>query len=197
MVIENEENKEQVEETTDSQSTEATQTEATGEETAQEEPVSEDANAEAHDELAETTAALEELKDKHLRLQAEFDNFRRRTIKEKADLIAQAGERVLCDLLPVIDNFDRALDSIATAESVEGVKEGIDLIYSQFQSFLTKQGVAEIEAKEKDFDADQQEAIARFPVEEEAKKGKVIDVTQKGYTLNGKVIRFAKVVVGE
>ena len=154
-------------------------------------------NSSEQDELSVVKNELEELKDKHLRLQAEFDNYRRRTLKEKAELISSAGEKVLKDLLPVIDDLDRAMESTATAQDVAAVREGLDLIVNKFQNFLKNNGVSEIDAKEQDFDADKHEAVTKFPAPSEDLKGKVIDVVQKGYTLNGKVMRFAKVVVGE
>lgn len=154
-------------------------------------------NSSEQDELSVVKNELEELKDKHLRLQAEFDNYRRRTLKEKAELISSAGEKVLKDLLPVIDDLDRAMESTATAQDVAAVREGLDLIVNKFQNFLKNNGVSEIKAKEQDFDADKHEAVTKFPAPSEDLKGKVIDVVQKGYTLNGKVMRFAKVVVGE
>ncbi|MBR3979778.1 MAG: nucleotide exchange factor GrpE [Bacteroidales bacterium] len=185
---ENLESQEQTEETveqTDVESKEATE----GEETATDE--------ESVDDIEKLRAEYEELKDKHLRLQAEFDNFRRRTIKEKADLITTAGEKVLKDLLPVVDDLDRAMESVATAQDVSAVREGLDLIVNKFNAFLASNGVAEIEAVGLDLDTDKHNAIARFAAPTEDMKGKVIDVTKKGYTLNGKVIRHAEVVVGE
>lgn len=185
---ENLESQEQTEETveqTNVESKEATE----GEETATEE--------ESVDDIEKLRAEYEELKDKHLRLQAEFDNFRRRTIKEKADLITTAGEKVLKDLLPVVDDLDRAMESVATAQDVSAVREGLDLIVNKFNAFLASNGVAEIEAVGLDLDTDKHNAIARFAAPTEDMKGKVIDVTKKGYTLNGKVIRHAEVVVGE
>ena len=185
---ENLESQEQTEETveqTDVESKEATD----GEETATDE--------ESVDDIEKLRAEYEELKDKHLRLQAEFDNFRRRTIKEKADLITTAGEKVLKDLLPVVDDLDRAMESVATAQDVSAVREGMDLIVNKFNAFLASNGVAEIEAVGLDLDTDKHNAIARFAAPTEDMKGKVIDVTKKGYTLNGKVIRHAEVVVGE
>lgn len=185
---ENLETQEQTEETveqTDVESKEATD----GEETATDE--------ESVDDIEKLRAEYEELKDKHLRLQAEFDNFRRRTIKEKADLITTAGEKVLKDLLPVVDDLDRAMESVATAQDVSAVREGLDLIVNKFNAFLASNGVAEIEAVGLDLDTDKHNAIARFAAPTEDMKGKVIDVTKKGYTLNGKVIRHAEVVVGE
>ena len=185
---ENLESQEQTEETveqTDVESKEATD----GEESATDE--------ESVDDIEKLRAEYEELKDKHLRLQAEFDNFRRRTIKEKADLITTAGEKVLKDLLPVVDDLDRAMESVATAQDVSAVREGLDLIVNKFNAFLASNGVAEIEAVGLDLDTDKHNAIARFAAPTEDMKGKVIDVTKKGYTLNGKVIRHAEVVVGE
>ena len=185
---ENLESQEQTEETVEQtyvESKEATE----GEETATDE--------ESVDDIEKLRAEYEELKDKHLRLQAEFDNFRRRTIKEKADLITTAGEKVLKDLLPVVDDLDRAMESVATAQDVSAVREGLDLIVNKFNAFLASNGVAEIEAVGLDLDTDKHNAIARFAAPTEDMKGKVIDVTKKGYTLNGKVIRHAEVVVGE
>lgn len=185
---ENLESQEQTEETveqTDVESKEVTE----GEETTTDE--------ESVDDIEKLRAEYEELKDKHLRLQAEFDNFRRRTIKEKADLITTAGEKVLKDLLPVVDDLDRAMESVATAQDVSAVREGLDLIVNKFNAFLASNGVAEIEAVGLDLDTDKHNAIARFAAPTEDMKGKVIDVTKKGYTLNGKVIRHAEVVVGE
>lgn len=185
---ENLESQEQTEETveqTEVESKEATE----GEEIATDE--------ESVDDIEKLRAEYEELKDKHLRLQAEFDNFRRRTIKEKADLITTAGEKVLKDLLPVVDDLDRAMESVATAQDVSAVREGLDLIVNKFNAFLASNGVAEIEAVGLDLDTDKHNAIARFAAPTEDMKGKVIDVTKKGYTLNGKVIRHAEVVVGE
>jgi molecular chaperone GrpE len=165
-------------------------------ETAEQETVEEETAPET-DDLSVALKELEELKDKHLRLQAEFDNYRRRTLKEKADLITSGGERSLKDLLPVVDDLERAMESIKSAQDVEAVKEGMELILNKFKDYLTKQGVAEIEAKDVAFDVDKHEVVAKFPAPSEDMKGKVIDVTKKGYTFNGKVIRYAQVVVGE
>ncbi len=146
------------------------------------------------EELAEKLA---ELTDKHLRLQAEFDNFRRRTLKEKADLIKSGGESVLINILPVIDDFERALDSLKSVPEEDAGKQGTLLIYAKFKEFLKQNSVKEIDALHKDFDVDHHEAITKIPAPEEDLKGKVVDVIQKGYQLNDKVIRFAKVVIGE
>ncbi|MDR1761131.1 MAG: nucleotide exchange factor GrpE [Bacteroidales bacterium] len=140
---------------------------------------------------------LSELHDKHVRLHAEFDNFRRRTLKEKADLIKSGGEKALIDLLPVIDDFERAMQAMQTSNDVETLKEGVQLIYTKFKTYLKQNGVQEIEAQSQDFDTDKHEAITKIPAPSNDLKGKVIDVIQKGYQLNDKVIRFAKVVIGE
>ncbi|QIA07326.1 nucleotide exchange factor GrpE [Draconibacterium halophilum] len=149
------------------------------------------------DQLEELGEKLQELQDKHLRLQAEFDNFRRRTIKEKADLIKSGGETVLVNILPVIDDFERALDSMKELADEDAGKHGSALIYKKFQEFLKQNNVKEIEAQNADFDVDLHEAITKIPAPSEELKGKVVDVIQKGYCLNEKVIRFAKVVIGE
>lgn len=138
-----------------------------------------------------------EINDKYLRLTAEFDNYRKRNLKEKMELVKSAGEDILINILPVMDNFERAIQSM-DAESKEGaVKEGVEIIYNNFKEFLSQRGVKEIETIGKDFDTDLHEAITKIPAPEENQKGKVIDVIEKGYELHGKVIRFAKVVVGD
>ena len=159
-------------------------------------------------ELEERIAALEndkaELEDKNLRMMAEFDNYRRRTNKEKLDLMETAGEKIFTDMLPLIDDFERARkaypQSLPEGKEVElqyeALKGGLDLIYQKFLSFLDKQGVHAIETEDADFNTDEHEAVTTFAAGED-KKGKVIDCTQKGYKLGEKVIRFAKVVVGE
>ena len=147
--------------------------------------------------LKELEAKLDEISDKHLRLQAEFDNFRRRTVKEKADLIKSGGETVLVNILPVIDDFERALDSLKNVADNDAGKQGTMLIYNKFKEFLKQNNVKEIEALNEEFDVDLHEAITKIPAPEEKLKGKVVDVVQKGYVLNDKVIRFAKVVIGE
>ncbi len=140
-----------------------------------------------------------EMHDKYLRLTAEYDNYRKRSLKEKMDLIKSAGEEILLSILPVIDNFERALSSIEKKSNEEenAVLDGVELIYKNFKDFLAQKGVTEIEAIGKDFDTDLHEAITKIPAPEEKLKGKVVDVTEKGYMMHEKVIRFAKVVVGE
>ena len=137
-----------------------------------------------------------EANDKYLRLYAEFDNYRRRSIKEKSEILQTAGKDVMLALLPVIDNFERAQKSSFT-NSFEAYKEGVELIHNQFNSILTARGLKSIESVGQDFNVDLHEAITNIPAPTEDMRGKVIDETEKGYTLNGHVIRFAKVLVGE
>ncbi len=149
------------------------------------------------DESSVATEDFKEYKDKYLYLQAEFENYRKRTLKEKADLISIASEKVLVDLLPVIDDLERAMETLGKVDDIVAMHEGLELIVSKFQGFLKRNGVIEIEAKEQLFDADKHEAVTKFPSPSKDMKGKVMDVVEKGYTLNGKVMRYAKVVVGE
>ena len=151
----------------------------------------------AHEQIEKLENDLAEMKDRHIRLQAEFDNFRKRTLKEKTELIKSGGESVLANIIPVIDDLDRALASFTDVDDENPQKQGVTLIYNKFQDFLKQNGLKEIEAKEKDFDTDLHEAIVKIPAPTEELKGKVVDVVQKGYLLHEKVIRFAKVVVGE
>jgi len=140
---------------------------------------------------------IKEVDDKYLRLSAEFDNYRKRTMKEKADFAKFADEEVMLKLLPVIDDFDRAIQSIENVEDIKFMKDGLILIYNKFSDFLKQNNIQEIEAIHKDFDTDCHEAITKIPAPDKKLKGKVVDVIEKGYTLNGKVIRYSKVVVGE
>jgi len=136
-------------------------------------------------------------KDKYLRLSAEFDNYRKRTLKEKAELILNGGEKSLGSILPVVDDFERAIKTMETATDVNAVKEGVELIYNKFMAVLAQNGVKVIETKDQPLDTDFHEAIAVIPAPSEAQKGKILDCVQTGYTLNDKVLRHAKVVVGE
>lgn len=138
-----------------------------------------------------------DLREKNLRLMAEFDNFRKRSAKEKLELIQNGGEGVMKKTLPLIDDFERALKAMETAEDVQVVKEGVELIYSKFISFLSENGVSVIPTENEIFNTDIHEAVTTFPATNDEQKGKVIDCVSKGYMLNEKVIRFAKVVVGE
>ncbi|MBL7966223.1 MAG: nucleotide exchange factor GrpE [Prolixibacteraceae bacterium] len=151
----------------------------------------------AEEQLEKAETDLHELRDKHIRLQAEFDNYRKRTLKERMELLKTAGEGVLVNILPVIDDFDRAIQTLNSIEEENPAKEGVKLIYNKFQEFLKLNGVKEIEAKDQAFDTDLHEAITTFPAPSEDLKGKIIDVVQKGYFLNDKVIRHSKVVIGE
>ncbi len=140
---------------------------------------------------------LNDMNDKYIRLVAEFDNYKKRTLRERMDLIKSAGEDILKEILPVVDDFERALQNIDKAKDVEAVKSGIDLIYGKFNEFLKQKGIAQIEAMNAEFDTDKHEAITKIPAPTDELKGKVVDVVKKGYVLNDKVIRFAQVVIGE
>ncbi|MEQ9426699.1 MAG: nucleotide exchange factor GrpE [Cyclobacteriaceae bacterium] len=142
-------------------------------------------------------AEIEEQKDKYLRLYSEFDNFRRRTAKEKLDLVSTANESLVVDLLPVVDDFERAIKASEDKQDSATAKEGLDLVYQKFIKILEQKGVKPIGTKPgDDFDDEQHEAITQIPAPEEKLKGKIVDVVEKGYTLNEKVVRFAKVVTG-
>lgn len=140
---------------------------------------------------------LNELKDKYLRLSAEFDNYRKRTLKEKMEMSKSAGEDLIVKLLPVMDDFERGLSQMNEAKDVKAVQEGVKLIYSKFRETLVQKGLKEIEAKEKEFDTELHEAVTKIPAPSEDMKGMIIDVVEKGYYLNEKIIRFPKVVVGD
>lgn len=140
---------------------------------------------------------LAEMQDRYLRLAAEFDNYRKRTLREKIELTKQAGEKLLLGILPVMDDFERALEHMEISPECTAFKEGVDLIYIKLKDFLKQHGIREIESLNCEFNVDLHEAINKIPVEDESLKGKVIEVLQKGYYLNDKVIRHSKVVVGE
>ncbi len=144
-----------------------------------------------------TEDQLQEAKEKYLRLSAEYDNYRKRTLKEKTDLLKSAGESTISKFLPVMDDFDRAIGSIRDARDIEAVKAGIELIFNKLKDTLAQTGVKEIEALHKDFDTDLHEAVTKIPAPDKKLSGKVVDVIEKGYYLNDKVIRFSKVVIGE
>jgi len=146
--------------------------------------------------VVELEAKTAKDKDDYIRLMAEFDNFRRRTSQEKLELVSMASTDTIKGLLPVLDDCERALAVLKESKDSEAAKEGTELIYHKLMAYLNSKGLAVIEAKDQQFDTDLHEAVAQFPVQEEEMKGKVFDVVQTGYTLNGKVIRFAKVVVG-
>ena len=167
---------------------------APAEDTQEAEVEAEEQTPEEH--IAELEKRVAELEDKNLRMMAEFDNYRRRTNKEKLDLMATAGERIFTEMLPLVDDFERAVAAMDKTDDIEAVREGIRLIQQKFIGFLDKQDVHAIETDGVDFNTDEHEAITTFAAGEE-QRGKVIDCTQRGYKLGDKVIRFAKVVVGE
>ena len=148
------------------------------------------------DKIAEMQAKVDELNDKYLRLYSEFDNFRKRTAKEKIELIQTGGEDVFKSLLPVVDDFERAIKSNAETADIKTINDGITLIYNKLKNTLTQKGLQPMESIGQPFDADLHEAITNIPAPTDAMKGKVIDEMEKGYYLNDKVIRFAKVIVG-
>ena len=146
--------------------------------------------------IAQLQEQVEHEKNKYLFLMADFENFRKRTLKEKADLIKNGAESAMRDLLPVVDDMERAIDAINKGGDIGSLKEGVDLIYSKFVKYLESQHVMPIESTGKDFDTDVHEAVTMFPASDPSMKGKVIDTTIKGYMINDKVLRHAKVVVG-
>ena len=155
-----------------------------------------DSQANLAQEVETLTARVAELEDKNLRMMAEFDNYRRRTNKEKLALMETAGEKIFTEMLALVDDFERAQAAMQKTEDIDSLRSGIELIHQKFITFLDKHDVHAIETENADFNTDEHEAITTFAAGEE-KKGKVIDCTQKGYKLGEKVIRFAKVVVGE
>ena len=162
---------------------------------AAEEPAAEESDA-AADALAKAQQQAAGAQDKYLRLAAEFDNFRRRTAKEKLDLVKSAGEDILKGMLPVLDDCERAIKQLEQTEASTFEKEGTALIYNKLLSYLKGCGLEEVDVAGKEFDPDFAEAVAQIPAQDPSQKGKVMEVIQKGYTLGGKVIRFPKVVVG-
>lgn len=189
------------EESVNNQSEKDSELEISSEKTDKKDEEQQTDTADAADNLA---AEVEELKKKVEKLnhdlllsRADFDNYRKRTLREKAELLKNGGEDCLKHILPIIDDFERGLLSISETSEVEAVKEGMNLIYNKFKTYLEQHGVKEIKTDKQDFDTEYHEAVTTFPVEDESQKGKIIDCVQKGYTLNDKVIRYAKVVVGE
>jgi molecular chaperone GrpE len=145
----------------------------------------------------ELTRKLTEMQDKYIRLSAEFDNYRKRTLREKIELSKTGGESVIISLLPVVDDFDRAVISMRDTDNCEAIRQGLELINAKLSAFLKQNGVSEIEAIHEQFNPDIHEAVTSIAVDNESLRGKVTEVIRKGYTLNEKVIRFPKVVVGE
>ena len=148
-------------------------------------------------DLADATAALEKEKKEYLFLMAEFDNFRKRTVKEKAEIIRNASEKVLEGMLPIVDDFERGLEANRNTDDSETLKQGMELIYTKLIKYLEKNGVKAIESTGEEFNPDRHEAIAMVPAADDSQKGKVVDTPTKGYTLNDKVLRHAKVVVAQ
>ena len=148
-------------------------------------------------EVREAQDKLAEMQDRYIRLSAEFDNYRKRTLREKMDLTKYAGENIFLGIIPLMDDFERALLHLDTTTECIALRDGIDIIYGKFSDFLKQNGIKEIESLNCNFNVDLHEAVAKVQVEEDNKKGKVVDVILKGYYLHDKVLRFAKVVVGE
>lgn len=169
--------------------------EASVEETAAETAVADDTTPEK--EIEELKEKLEKEKKEYLFLMAEFDNFRKRTLKEKSELIKNAGESVFKGLLPIVDDFERALKASQDTEDAKAMREGMELIYKKLKKFMEQNGVKEMDPEDREFDADRHEAISAVPVPDPEAKGKILDTVEKGYTINDKVLRHAKVVVGQ
>ncbi|MCD7925535.1 MAG: nucleotide exchange factor GrpE [Bacteroides sp.] len=167
------------------------------EETQQEAAEEQNADEKLNKELAEAQKTIEDQHDKYLRLSAEFDNYRKRTMKEKAELIKNGGEKTISAILPILDDLERAVKTSETSDDVKAMREGIELIYNKFLKVLTQEGLQKIETDGQEFNTDYHEAIALVPGPTEAQKGKNLDCVQTGYTLNDKVIRHAKVVVAQ
>lgn len=148
-------------------------------------------------EVSAVEEKLAEMQDKYIRLSAEFDNYRKRTLREKMELSKYAGESLFSKIIPLMDDFERALQHMDAATDSASMKSGIDLIYGKFSEFLKQNGIKEIESLNSNFNVDLHEAVAKVPVEEEEKKGKVVEVVLKGYYLQDRVLRFSKVIVGE
>ncbi|MCR5435066.1 MAG: nucleotide exchange factor GrpE [Bacteroidaceae bacterium] len=170
--------------------------ETTAEDTPQEDSQEEEKELTVEEKLDKATEEIADLKDQLLRKIAEFDNYRKRTIKEKTELILNGGEKTIVSILPVIDDMERALKNMQKAEDVAAVLEGVELIYKKFLDILEKQGVKTIKTENEDFNVDLHEAIAQLPAPTDEMKGKILDCTLTGYTMNDKVIRHAQVVVG-
>ena len=177
----------------------AQNTEAQAEENTQEETPAQELSVEEQlaNMLGEAQQMVSEERDKYLRLSAEFDNYRKRTLKEKAELIKNGAEKTLTAILPVLDDFERAIKNMEASEETKAMKEGVELIFNKFQKILGQEGLQKIETEGKDFDVDFHEAIALIPAPSEDLKGKILDCVQTGYMLNEKVIRHSKVAVAQ
>ena len=180
---------------------EVTPQEVAPEEVAPEEVMPEEVTAdvceEAEKKVAELQQQLDKEKKEYLFLMAEFDNFRKRTLKEKSEIIRNAGENVLKGLLPIMDDFERGIKAAENSPEADSVKEGVNLIYNKLKKYLNQNGVKEMDPSDDTFDTEKHEAISVVPVPDEDKKGKILDTVEKGYTINDKVLRHAKVVVGQ
>ena len=154
-------------------------------------------SASADDNMADWEQKYKELHDSYLRLNAEFDNYRKRTLKEKTELLKTGNEKVFIDIIPLVDDFDRALQNIGSTDDINAIKEGIDLIYNKFTGFLSKSGVKEIDTIGQPFDLEKHEAITTIPAQNEEDKDKIVDCIQKGYTLGDKIIRYPKVIIAK
>lgn len=180
---------------------ETTESKGQKQETPEEVIVNKNQNGESTEEKAckedDIQMQYDQLNDKYLRLYSEFDNYRKRTIREKSDLLKSASSDVIGLMLPVLDDFERAIQNMGEAKDIDAVKEGIDLIFNKMKKSLEQKGLEEIKAIGEEFDTDKHEAITNIPAPSDDMKGKVIDQVEKGYFLNGKVIRFSKVVVGQ
>ena len=171
--------------------------EVNAEETVQEEAAELTPEEQLANMLAEAQQMVSEERDKYLRLSAEFDNYRKRTLKEKAEIIKNGGEKTLTAILPVLDDFERALKNMEASEETKAMKEGVELIFNKFNKILSQEGLQKIETEGREFDVDFHEAIALIPAPSEDLKGKILDCVQTGYMLNDKVIRHAKVAVAQ
>jgi molecular chaperone GrpE len=152
---------------------------------------------EDEDPLQILAEKIREQDNKYLRLAAEYDNYRKRTLREKAELTKTAGAEIIAEMLPVVDDLDRAIEAMAGTGDADAIRKGVELIHGKFKDFLSRRGVKEIESMGAGFDTDYHEAVARIPAPDDKTKGKIVDVVKKGYMLNDKVIRYAKVVIGE
>lgn len=181
----------------DSQINDAEKMETPSDDTGKDNEQQQEGEAEEVNPTEQLQKELEESKDKYVRLSAEFDNYRKRTQREKMDLIKYGSEDVMKAMLPLIDDIERAIKHMDGAKDVDAVKEGVELIHVKFKEFLKGNGVQEIEAQGLELDTDVHEAVTKIPAPEKKMKGKIVDVVEKGYKLNEKVIRFSKVVIGE
>lgn len=193
---ENEELKQEASQVEEPEVEEVTPEEVEPEEAAPQEEAK-DACEDLEKKVADLQQQVEKEKKEYLFLMAEFDNFRKRTLKEKSEIIKNAGENVLKGLLPIMDDFERGIKAAENSPEADSVKEGVELIYNKFKKYLNQNGVKEIDPNDDTFDTEKHEAISVVPVPDEDKKGKILDTVEKGYTINDKVLRHAKVVVGQ